>query len=119
MKLSPLAAAKKRFGIDEKDPTKARQAAKKKLVDAVQKHVDGGLWIDRLSDKGLDHVSNKKLLHLLDVLESVKKDFGDRDGLIKAILEAEGRKDATYAAHFADWSTPRLWDRLQAARKSN
>ncbi len=117
MKLTPLAAAKKRFGIDEKDPTKARKATKTKLVAAVKKHVDGGLWTDGLGDKGLEHVSNAKLLRLLDVLDTIKSEFKTRDALVKAILEAEGRKDATFSKHFADWSSPRLWDRLQAARK--
>ena len=51
MKPSPLQIAKKRFGIDEKDPTKARQEAKKKLVAAVEKLTSGGLWIDRVNDE--------------------------------------------------------------------
>ena len=41
MKLSPLQAAKKRFGIEESNPTLARKAVKEKLVDAVQKLTGG------------------------------------------------------------------------------
>ena len=112
---SPLTAAKARFNIDEKDPAKARAAAKSKLVEAVQKLTDDGLWIDRVGDKGLAHVSNKKLLKLLDTLTAVKE-FGGRDAVVKAIAEKEGRaKDKHYGAHFADWSTPRLWDYHQNA----
>ncbi len=120
MKPSPLAIAKKRFGITTEDSTEARKEAKAKLVAAVEALTEGGLWIDRVNeDKGLAHVSNKKLLHLLDTLESVKTKFGTRDDLIKAIVDAEKReKDATYAGHFADWPTPRLWDRYQAAIKA-
>ncbi|HJK92922.1 MAG TPA: hypothetical protein RMH85_14040 [Polyangiaceae bacterium LLY-WYZ-15_(1-7)] len=117
MKPSPLAIAKKRFGIDEKDPTLARKAAKEKLVAAVQKLADDGLWIDRThEDKGLDAVSNKKLLHLLDVLEAVKAEFGSREKLIAAIVETEARKDEGYGARFESWPTPRLWDYYRSAK---
>ena len=117
MNASPLSRAKKLFDIDEKDPTKARKQAKEKLVAAVQKLADGGLWIDRTNDeKGLDHVSNAKLLRLHEVLTAVKEKFGDRDSLIDGIVKAEGReKDATYKNRFASWPTPRLWDYYQSA----
>jgi hypothetical protein len=117
MKLSPLQAAKKRFGIEESNPTLARKAVKEKLVDAVQKLSDDGLWIDRVNGaKGLATVSNKKLLHLLDVLEAVKK-HGGRSKVVSDVVELDGRKDATYAARFDKWSTPRLWDAYKAAKK--
>ena len=118
-KKSPLAIAKERFGIDEADPTKARTEAKKKLVEAVEQLSDGGLWIERTNeDKGLESVSNKKLLHLLDVLEAVKDAHGSRDKLIDAILDAEARtKDATYRNRFEKMPTPRLWDHFQAAKR--
>ncbi len=115
MKPTPLAIAKKRFSIDEKDPTKARHAAKEKLVAAVEKLAESGLWIDRLhEDKGLASVSNKKLLHLLDVLEAVKADFGSRDKLIEAIVDQEGRKDAGLKDRYAKWPTPRLFAHHQS-----
>lgn len=118
MKLSPLQATKKRFGIDEPSPTLARKAAKEKLVDAVQKLTDEGLWIDRVNgDKGLDSVSNRKLLHILDVLEGVKA-AGGRSKLVDTIVEADGRaKDPGYKVRFDSWSTPRLWDRYRAVQK--
>ncbi|MEM6956497.1 MAG: hypothetical protein AAF411_25565 [Myxococcota bacterium] len=119
MKQSPLAAAKARFDITEQDPTKARKAAKEKLIAAVKGLVDSdGLWIDRVNEsKGLETVSNKKLLHLHDVLSAVKE-FGGRDAVIKAIVEAEGRsKDAHFAKHFEDFPTPKLWDHYRAAKK--
>ncbi|MEM9072590.1 MAG: hypothetical protein AAGE52_29045 [Myxococcota bacterium] len=120
MKASPLSLAKKRFGIDEKDPTKARKAAKEKLVAAVQKLADGGLWIDRVNDeKGLESVSNKKLLRLLDTLEAVKAEHGTREKLIDALIElAGGRKDGGFRDRFESWSTPRLWDRYVADKKN-
>ena len=118
MKLSPLQAAKKRFDIEETNPTLARKAVKDKLVDAVQKLTDEGLWLDRVNgDKGLSSVSNKKLLHLLEVLEAVKA-HGGRDKVISDVLELEGRKDETYKARFAKWPTPRLWDAYRSAKKT-
>jgi hypothetical protein len=117
MKLSPLQAAKKRFGIEETNPTLARKAVKEKLVDAVQKLSDDGLWIDRVNaDKGLSTVSNRKLLHLLDVLETVKS-HGGRAKVIADLASLAGRKDATYASRFEKYSTPRLWDAYRAAKK--
>ncbi|MEM1417502.1 MAG: hypothetical protein AAGH15_21575 [Myxococcota bacterium] len=118
MKKSPLAIAKERFGIDEADPTKAREEAKKRLVEAVEKLGDDGLWLDRTNeDKGLESVSNKKLLHLLEVLEAVKDAHGSREKLIDAILDAENRtKDAHYRNRFEKWPTPRLWDHYQSAK---
>ncbi len=118
MKPSPLQVAKKRFGVDEKDPTKARKAAKAKLVSAVKALADEGLWIDRVNaGKGLDSVPNKKLLRLLDTLEAVKAEFGSRDKLIDGIVALEGRKDPGFRARFERWPTPRLWDAYRAAKK--
>lgn len=117
MKQTPLAAVKARFDITEADPTKARVAAKEKLVAAVRKLADSTGFEDRAAEgKGLEHVSNKKLLRLLDTLTEVEK-AGGRDGMLKAILEAEGRSDESFKARFAGWPLPRLWDYCQAAQK--
>lgn len=107
MKSSPLAQVKERFND------------KAGLVAAVKELAEGDLWIDRVDeDKGLDSVSNKKLLHLHDVLSKVKSEFGSRGALIGAILEAEKRtKDEGYKTRLERLSTPRLVDQLQAARK--
>lgn len=98
---SPLAEVKARFGD------------KSKLVAAVRKLATDDLWIDEVNDDGgLALVSNRKLLHLHDVLTTVKEQHGSRDGLIAAILERENRsKDEGYRERLASWPTPRLWDR--------
>ncbi|MAQ18586.1 MAG: hypothetical protein CMN30_27795 [Sandaracinus sp.] len=102
--------------MDETDPTKARKLAKDKLVAAVQKLADGGLWLDRTNQtKGLEHVSNAKLLHLHETLTAIKEKFADRDALIAGIVDVEGRKDDTYKNRFASWPTPRLWDYYKSA----
>jgi hypothetical protein len=109
MKSSPLAQVKDRF----KD--------KDSLVAAVKALATEDLWLGRVNDdKGLDCVSNKKLLHLHDLLSDVKKTWGGRKGLVDAILEAEKRdKDAGYRARLEKQSTPRLADLARAAKKKN
>ena len=99
MKASPLAEVKDRFG------------SKEKLVDAVRELAGEELFVDRVNeDKGLERVSNKKLLHLHAILTEVKGKFGSRAKLVDAILEAEGRKDQGYRERLERWPTPRLWD---------
>ncbi len=104
---SPLQTVKERF----KD--------KAALVKAVEGLAKGDLWIDRVNtDKGLDCISNKKLLHLHDVLSSVKDEFGSRAKLIDAIAEAEGRpKDGDYKSGLERHPTPRLYEIYRAAKK--
>ncbi len=107
MKASPLAQVKDRFG------------SKDKLVEAVKDLATDELWIDRVDeDKGLERVSNKKLLHLHTVLTDVKEQFGSRTKLIDAICDAEKRaKDEGYRDRLSRWSTPRLYDWYKAAKK--
>ena len=107
MKSSPLAQVKDRF----KD--------KDSLVAALKALATDELWLGRLSgDKGLDCVSNKKLLHLHDLLTDVKKTWGGRSGLIGTVLKAENRdKDAGYRTRLERQSTPRLLDLARAAKK--
>ncbi len=108
MKSSPLSQVKERFND------------KAGLVSAVQALATDELWLGRINeDKGLDSVSNKKLLRLHDVLSTVKKDYGSRAKLIDAILGAEKRsKDTGYQARLEKWPTPRLLDAVRAAKKS-
>ncbi len=112
MKKSPLAVVKERFGADRKE-------AKKKLVEAVRSLAKDDAWVERLSeDKGLELVSNKKLLHLETVLSTVKKELGGRKGLIDAILKVEKReKDAGYRTRLEAQPTPRLFDQYRSAKK--
>lgn len=97
---SPLSIVKERF--QDKDG----------LIKAVKELATEELWTDRVdNDKGLDCVSNKKLLRLHAVLSDVKKSFGSRGKLIEAILTQEKRtKDEGYKARLERFSTPRLAD---------
>ena len=106
MKPSPLAQVTSRFGT------------KGDLVAAIRELATDDLFLDRVNeDKGLERVSNQKLLHLHDVLTAVKSDFGTRDGLITAICETEKRTDEGYRERLRRWPTPRLFDWYKAAKK--
>jgi hypothetical protein len=109
MPKSPLAIVTERF----KD--------KAALIDAVKALATDDLWIDRVNeDKGLPRISNRKLVHLHDVLSQVKKNHGSRSKLIDALLESEKRaKDAGYRTHLERLSTPALFAQLSIAQKRN
>ncbi len=106
MNKQPLSIVKERF------------QDKAGLVKAVKDLATEDLWIDRLDDKGLDCVSNKKLLHLHSVLSTVKEKFGGRAKLVEAILKQQARgKDDGYKAGLNRLSLPRLWDQFRAGEK--
>ena len=104
---SPLALVKEKFND------------KAGLLKALRDLSTEDLWIDRLDgDKGLDAVSNKKLLRLHAILTEVKGKFGSRDKLIAAIADQEKRaKDEGYKTHLGRYSTPRLWDFYKASAR--
>ena len=114
MSKSPLSILKERFGDDPKK-------AKEKLVAAVKKVAGKDLGLDRLNEeKGLQHVSNRKLLHLEQVLEAVSKEVGSRDKLIVEIAQLQGRaKDEDYKTRLGEESTPSLWDRYQSVQSNS
>ena len=114
MSNSPLSIVKERFGDDPKK-------AKEQLVAAVKKVAGKDLWLDRLNaEKGLQHVSNRKLLHLEQLFTEISKEVGSRDKLIGEIAKLQGRaKDEDYKASLAEESTPSLWDRYQSVQSSS
>ncbi|MRG91454.1 hypothetical protein [Polyangium spumosum] len=108
---APLSIVKEKFG------------EKAKLVEAVKGFMTEDLWVGRTSadrggDKGLDHVSNAKLLRLHATFSEVKEKFGTRAKLIDAILVAENRsKDTGYRTRLENFPVPRLYDQYKAASK--
>lgn len=115
MAKSPLEQVKDKFGD------------KSKLVSALRQLTGDELWLARSSEgKGLDHVSNAKLLKLHSTFSFVKETFGGRQKLVSAITELEGRaKDEGYEKRLSTWPVPRLYDhwrstkkRLEAAKKA-
>jgi hypothetical protein len=101
---TPLTLVNERFG------------SKEKLVEAIEQLTTQELWIDRTSkDKGLARVSNAKLIRLHSVLSEVKQRFGNRAGLIRAILELERRTgDQGLKTRLESHPTPRLLDCFRA-----
>ena len=118
MRASPLQQVYDRFGGDERSP-EARQAAKQALVKSVQAFVKkGDLLEDEFSDKGIDRVSNAKLLKILDLAEAVQSEFGSRAALVDKVLEIEGRaKDAGYREHLDGKSLSALFSRYEVSLK--
>jgi hypothetical protein len=104
---SPLSIVKERF--QDKDG----------LLKAVRELATDELWVDRVdSDKGLDAISNKKLLKLHAALSAVKSEFGSREKLVDAILGQEKRsKDEGYKSRLSRFSTPRLLDQYKAGKR--
>ncbi|MBK7394768.1 MAG: hypothetical protein IPJ34_00315 [Myxococcales bacterium] len=94
---------------------------KKKLVEAVQKFVGDALWVPRLNEsKGLAHVSNAKLLRLLDTFTTVETKWGTRAKLIDAVIEAAGKtKDTGFRTSIEGWPVPRLLDAHQSYARRN
>jgi hypothetical protein len=110
---NPLAQVKETFG--DKD----------KLVEAVKAFMSDDLWIKRTSedrgkDRGIDYVSNAKLLRLHATFSEVKEKFGTRAKLIEAVLELEKRsKDAGYQKRLETFPVPRLYDMYKASKRSH
>ena len=46
-----------------------------------------GFWVDRLGAKGLNRVSNAKLLSLYDKLKAAQEKFKTRDALVNNVLD--------------------------------
>ncbi|EYF00416.1 hypothetical protein [Chondromyces apiculatus] len=107
----PLAIVNERFG------------EKSKLVEALKQFMNDDLWVGRISSdrggsKGLEHVSNAKLIRLHTTLSEVKEKFGTRAKLVDAVLDTEKRtKDAGYRKRLEAWPVPRLYDHYKAVAK--
>ena len=100
MNKSPSATVKEQFGD------------KAKLVAALGPFTNDDLWVKRVNEKkGLERVSNAKLLKLFNVLTAVKDKFGTRFKLVDAICEVEKRaKDEGYKKRLLEYPVPRLYD---------
>jgi hypothetical protein len=107
MQKSPAAIVKEKFGD------------KAKLVAALSPLTEDDLWLPRVNkNKGLERVSNAKLLRLHRVLSEVKDKFGSRGKLIDAVCDLEKRtKDEGYKKRLGEYPVPRLYDHYRALAK--
>jgi hypothetical protein len=111
---SPLATVKDKFGD------------KSKLVEAVKAFNTEELWLGRTSadqgggeGRGLQHVSNAKLVRLHAVFTEVKEKFGTRAKLIEEILTAQKRsKDGDLKKKLETYPVPRLFDLYKSVAKA-
>ena len=111
---SPLAIVKEKFGD------------KSKLVEAVKAFGTEELWLGRTSadqgggeGRGLQHVSNAKLVRLHTVFTEVKEKFGTRAKLIEEILTAQKRsKDGDLKKKYETYPVPRLFDLYKSVSKA-
>lgn len=108
---SPLAVVKERFGD------------KSKLVEAVKAFMTDELWLNRTSTdrgrtKGLEHVSNAKLLRLHLIFSEVQASFGTRAKLVDALVDVLNRsKDAGFRTRLEQYPIPRLYDLYKSSQK--
>ena len=110
---SPLAIVKEKFGD------------KTKLVEAVKAFGTEELWLGRTSadnaggaGRGLQHVSNAKLIRLHAVFTAVKEKFGTRAKLVEEILAAQKRsKDGDLKKKLETYPVPRLFDLYKSVSK--
>jgi hypothetical protein len=107
MNKSPAAIVKEKFGD------------KAKLVAALGPFTQDDLWLARANTKkGLERVSNAKLLRLHQVFSEVKEKFGTRLKLVDAIADLEKRtKDEGYKKRLLAYPVPRLYDLYRSVTK--
>lgn len=103
-KETPLQAVKRRFG------------SKDQLVDSIVEAARGASEEIADAKERLKTQSNKKLLRIAEVTETVKQDYGSRDKLVEALSSALGRaKDSDYVNKLRTFSNARLLDMKRAA----
>ncbi len=102
---TPLSVVTKQFG------------SKEALVKEIEKlTAKKDLLSDRLSDKGLERVSNEKLLRLHRLITEVQGKFAGRGALVDAYLELRGRsKDDPYRQKLMTYTLGRVYDMYRVA----
>ena len=108
MAKSPVSVVKEKFGD------------KAKLVEAVKAFMTEDLWVNRLNEeKGLDRVSNAKLLRLHRIFSAVQGEFGSRTKLIDSILAFENQsKNEGLRTRLGAYPVPRLYDLYRSKKRT-
>ncbi len=104
---TPLSEVKERFG------------SKDALVKEIEKlTAKKDLLAEKFADKGIDHVSNAKLLRLHRLVTDVSNQFSTRAALVDAYLELKHRsKDEPYKQKLMTYTLGRLYDMYQVAQR--
>ena len=97
---------------------KALHGNKETLVKAIVEPLATAADDTAELSKRLLKSSNQKLLHLANVVETVKKKYGNREKLVAAIGKTANRvKDKDYLTKLATLSLPRLLDLAQSSER--
>jgi colicin import membrane protein len=93
------------------------QGGKEKLVDRIMGLIDRGEEDADTFKRRLLAASNKKLVRLAQIGETMKKDFGgSRDKLVESVAKAVGRaNDSDYVRALSTYSPGQLLDMLKTA----
>ena len=104
---TPLLEVKERFG------------SKEALIKEIEKlTARKDLLTEKFAEKGIDHVSNAKLLRLHRLVTDVSERFSSRAALVDAYLELKHRsKDEPYRQKLMTYTLGRLYDMYQAAHR--
>jgi hypothetical protein len=115
-KVAKAAAAKVTGGPLAK--LKAAYGSKESLIGKIVEPLAGkDEDTDALRDRLL-HASNRQLLRLAKVVETVTKKYGSREKLVAAISAAMNKaKDADYLAKLESFSLPRLFDLARSTER--
>jgi len=104
---TPFSQVKERFG------------SKEDLIKEIEKlKGKGDILVEKFSDKGIERVSNAKLLRIHRMLTEVSGQFPNRAALVDAYLELKHRgKDQPYREKLMTYTLGRLVDMYHAARR--
>jgi len=104
---TPLSEVKERFG------------SKEALIKEIEKlTAKKDLLAEKFGEKGVEHVSNAKLLRLHRLVSEVSDRFSSRAGLVDAYLELRHRsKDEPYRQKLMTYTLGRLYDMYQVAQR--
>ena len=97
---------------------KAAYGSKESLVGKIVEPLAGkDEDTDALKERLL-HASNRQLLRLAKVVETVTKKYGSREKLIAAVGAAMNKaKDADYLAKLESFSLPKLFDLVRSTER--
>jgi hypothetical protein len=104
---TPLAEVTERFG--------SKEGLIKELTKLTAKQ---DFLVEKFSEKGIDHVSNAKLLRLHRLVTEVSDKFSSRAALVDAYLELKHRtRDEPYREKLMTYTLGRLYDMYQVAQR--
>jgi hypothetical protein len=96
-----------------------RFGSKEGLIKEIEKlTAKKDFLADRFSEKGLEHVSNRKLLRLHRLVTEVSNQFPDRAALVDAYLELANRsRDEHYREKLRSYTLGRIYDMYKVAQR--